>query len=226
MGDSPEEILRDIAAIGRIDAVPVLLRVLCESTGMGFAAVARVTEGTWIACAVQDDIEFGMKPGGHLEIHSTLCKEVRASRQPIVIAHASVDPVYCTHHTPLRYGLESYISVPIVLAGGDYFGNLCAIDPRPAKISEPRIESMFVLFAQLIALHLENERKHEQQAALLDERAAGELREQFIAILGHDLRNPLAAVAACGDLLQHTANDRFRSTLLRISSEVLSACRR
>ena len=74
--------------------------------------------------------------------------------------------------------------MPIVLSNGDYFGNLCAIDARPAKVSEPRAVSMFTLFAQLVALHLENERRRESaEAALLDERAVGELREQLIAIL-------------------------------------------
>ncbi|RYF30972.1 MAG: sensor histidine kinase, partial [Comamonadaceae bacterium] len=50
-GDSPAEIARDVAAISRMSAVPALLRVICQNTGMGFAAVARVTDGTWTACA-------------------------------------------------------------------------------------------------------------------------------------------------------------------------------
>lgn len=207
-GDNAEDIARDVAAVGKIQAVPTLLRVLCETTGMGFAAVARVTDGTWTACAVRDNINFGLKPGGQLDVNTTLCIEVRASRKPIVIDHASVHPQYCTHHTPQHYGIESYISVPIVLPEGVYFGNLCAIDPKPAKISEDRIVSMFTLFAELIALQLDNDRKHAlSESALLNERTASELREQFIAILGHDLRNPLNAVAACGYLLQKTSAD-------------------
>src|SRR6478736_1678004 len=118
--DSAEAIAQDIQAIGRIGAVPTLLRVLCESTGMGFAAVARVTEGTWTACAVQDNIQFGLKPGGQLDVETTLCSEVRESRTPIVIEHASIDPQYCTHRTPRIYAIESYVSVPIVLPNGEY----------------------------------------------------------------------------------------------------------
>ena len=94
------------------------------------------------------------------------------------------------------------------------FHNLCAIDARPAKASEPRIVSMFTLFAQLVALHLENERRRESaEAALLDERAVGELREQFIAVLGHDLRNPLGAVSACGQLLEKKSTDPALATI-------------
>jgi GAF domain-containing protein len=192
MDDSDEAIARDVATIGRIGAVPSMLRVICKNTGLGFAAVARVTEGTWTACAVQDDIQFGLLPGGQLNVHTTLCSESRAMRRPVVIDHASTDPVYREHHTPRIYNIESYISVPIILPNGDYFGNLCAIDPRPAMISDARTLTMFTLFAELIALQLESENERSAtEAALLTERTTAELREQFIAVLGHDLRNPL-----------------------------------
>jgi hypothetical protein len=39
----------DVAAVGRVDAVPTILEVVCRTTGMGFAAVARVTEDRWVA---------------------------------------------------------------------------------------------------------------------------------------------------------------------------------
>jgi signal transduction histidine kinase len=208
MGETPEEIERDIRAVGRIGAVPSLLRVLCETTGMGFAAVARVTQESWIACAVADDIGFGVSPGGRLNVNTTLCIESRAACAPIVIGQASTDGVYCNHPTPALYKIESYITVPIVLPGGRYFGNLCALDPNPAQVSDPRVLSMFKRFADIIAMQLENELVHQQEhAALLDERASSELREQFIAILGHDLRNPLQAIHASGELLERKLTD-------------------
>ena len=67
-----DHIRRDVEAIGRISAVPSMLRLICEQTGMGFAAVARVDGDSWTACAVLDRINFGLKPGGQLEVHTTL----------------------------------------------------------------------------------------------------------------------------------------------------------
>ena len=130
-GDSPEDIARDVSAVAQLNAVPTLLEVLCEMTGMGFAAVARVSERSWTACAVKDDINFGLKPGGQLDVESTLCIEAKRSRSAIVIDHASQDSRYRNHHTPRLYKIESYVSVPIILGNGRYFGNLCAIDPHP-----------------------------------------------------------------------------------------------
>ncbi len=201
-------ITQDIAAISRIEAVPRLLKVLCETTGMGFAAVARVTDHQWIACAVEDRVGFGLKPGGELPLESTLCNTVRHTDEPIFIDEASKDPVYCDHHTPRIYKIESYASVPIKTPDGEYFGNLCAIDANPHKVKQPTTVAMFELFAQLIALQLDSELKRQRaESLLMDERAAGELREQFIAVLGHDLRNPLAAIAMGATLLQRRSSD-------------------
>ena len=44
----------DVAAVNALDVVPRILEVVCRTTGMGFAAVARVTDERWIACAVRD----------------------------------------------------------------------------------------------------------------------------------------------------------------------------
>lgn len=203
MDGSAEDIAKAVAAISRIDAVPTLLTVLCETTGMRFAVVARVTETSWTACAVKDDIHFGVKPGGQLAVGTTLCAVSRASRAPIVIEHGSLDPVYHDHPALKMYAIESHVSVPIILGNGRYFGNLCALDPNPAKVADPRILSMFNRFAALIAAQLDQQLAQEaEHTALLDERASSELREQFIAILGHDLRNPLHAVLVTAEVLE------------------------
>ena len=208
MRDTETDIANDVAAIGRIEAVPTLLHVLCDITGMRFAAVARVSDETWTACAVNDGIGFGLLPGGQLALNTTLCKEVRENRAPVIIEHASEDPVFRTHHTPRTYAIESYVSVPIVLPDGDYFGNLCAIDPLPAKLADPCILSMFNRFAALIGMQLQSERRRKSmQTALLDERAAGELREQLVEVLGRDLRIPLGAIAIGCQLLQARSSD-------------------
>ena len=227
VGDTAQEIARDVAAVNRLQAVPTLLEVLCESTGMRFAAVARVTENTWTACVVKDDIDFGLIPGGQLDLETTLCIESKRSSEPIVIEHASIDSRYCNHHTPKLYNIESYVSVPIILGNGRYFGNLCAIDPAPAQVADPKIVNMFKRFAALIALQLDSEvSRQEDQSALRDAHAANELRDQFVAILGHDLRNPLQAVYSAGMLLEKKVADpalkdvaaRIRINVKRMSS--------
>ena len=227
VGDTTEEILRDVESVSRLDAVPAILQVLCDVTGMGFAAVARVTDGMWTACAVADRIQFGVGTGGQLDVHTTLCAESRALREPIVIDHASLDPRYGDHPTPKLYKIESYVSVPIVLPDGRYFGSLCAIDRSPTVVSNPRIIGMFEGFARLIGSQLQSElRREHERSTMRDERASGELRDQFIAILGHDLRNPLQAIYATSELLERRLTDAVYVNMaarIRVSARRMSA---
>lgn len=195
----------DIDTISRIGAVPSILDVICRTTGMGFAAVARVTEDRWIACSVKDDIAFGLRPGGELKIETTICHEIRKSQQAVAINDVARSAFYRGHPTPALYGFQSYISMPIILPDGQFFGTLCAIDPRPAQVESPETIGMFKLFAELIAFHLKAlQQVDTSEARLLDEQKTSELREQFIAVLGHDLRNPLAAIGIGADLLLTT----------------------
>ena len=197
----------DIKAISAIDSVPMILDVVCRVTGMGFAAVARVTEDRWIACSVKDQIGFGLKPGGELPILTTICNEIRDTGEGVVFDNADEHPVFKDHHTPATYGLKSYISLPIHLRDGTFFGTLCAIDPKPHTIDTPEIVGMFRLFAELIAQHLStDERLAASNAQLIEARHAAELREQFMAVLGHDLRNPLSAIASGVGLLQRSVS--------------------
>ncbi|MBP5953899.1 ATP-binding protein [Pseudomonas iridis] len=199
----------DIEAIRSIDAVPVILSMVKHITGMRFAAVARVTENNWVACAVDDSIDFGLKPGDELVLESTICHEIRQHKQPVIFGHASLHPIFSLHHTPRTYGLESYISIPIVKADGEFFGTLCAIDSVPAKLDEPAIAKTLTLFAQLIAMSLDTQtRLHAAKVELDTANELGRLREQFIAVLGHDLRTPLSAIRMSADLLETKVEDK------------------
>lgn len=190
-------------AVNAIDLVPTILDTVCRLTGMGFAAVACVTDTRWIACSVKDEIAFGLAPGGELELESTICHEIRQSQQAVVISDVAADPHYCTHDTPARYGFRSYISFPIVLPGGRFFGTLCAIDPEPHDLVRPEVQNAFRMFAELIGFHLDlSDILKETRADLGRERETGVQREQFIAVLGHDLRNPIAALDAGVSMLR------------------------
>jgi len=213
----------DIAAVQGIAAVQAILDVICRITGMGFAAVAKVSEDRWIACAVRDDIQFGLPPGGELKVETTICHEVRQCREAVIIDNVAEDPKYCAHPTPAMYGFQSYISMPIVLSGGAFFGTLCAIDPAPARLRTPETVGMFKLFAELIAFHLDAvQRLASSETLLLHERRTAELREQFIAVLGHDLRNPIASIGAGAHLLLHTPlNSKAKNVVQLIQSSVV-----
>ncbi|MDO9367342.1 MAG: GAF domain-containing sensor histidine kinase [Sphingopyxis sp.] len=204
-----------VEAIRAIDVVPTILDTVCRVTGMGFAAIARVTEARWIACSVLDEIAFGLAPGAELDIKTTICNEVREIRQPVVIPDAAADDQYRDHHTPALYGFRSYISFPILLPDGQFFGTLCAIDPEPRNLDRPEVHNIFRMFADLIGFHLSlNAKISQTEADLGRERATGVQREQFIAVLGHDLRNPLAALEAGLSLMKRSPSEERANMIM------------
>ena len=208
---------QDIEDINKIPAVANILEVICTTTGMGYAVVARVTQDRWIACAVNDKIDFGLGIGGELKVETTLCHQVREFQKTVAIDHVDQDPVYFDHHTPKTYGLQSYISIPVILKNGEFFGTLCAIDPRPALINNEKTINMFKLFAELIAFNLDAVRTlSDTEKKLLEEQKNAEIREQFIAMLGHDLRNPVNAISISTQLLFRSTMDERNMKLVKI----------
>lgn len=211
MGDFTAE----LAAIEKMVAIPAILDAACQTTRMGFAAIARVTADRWMACVVHDKIAFGLRAGDELAIETTICREVRQTGDIVAIDHVAADSTYAGHPTPAQYGFQSYVSVPIRLHDGRVFGTLFAIDPYPARVNNPQTIGLFKLFADLIAFHLDAHYRVAASAAVLaDERRTSALREQFIAVLGHDLRNPVAAIDAGASLLMRAGlDDESRSII-------------
>ncbi len=127
-----DTLVDSITALGDDDELGRLLDEVCALTGMGFAAIAFVSEERWIALKVEDRIGFGLDPGGELEIRKTICDDIRRSGKAIVIDDTSEDPDWWSHPVPLLYGFKSYASLPLFVKG-QFFGTLCALDPAPRE---------------------------------------------------------------------------------------------
>jgi signal transduction histidine kinase len=209
-----DKLQMDLEAVRQIPIVPTMLETICQLTEMGFATIARVTEERWLACSVRDQVNFGLKEGDELEIASTLCNEIRDHRLPIVIDNVAEDPYYKEHHTPRIYGLKSYISFPIVLKDGTFFGTLCAIDAKPAKVNDPKVLSTFKMFAELISFHLQSmmalERSFEANLELLNQNdmlaTANFDLDSFVYTASHDLKSPIANIEGLIELLSEAVS--------------------
>lgn len=215
---------RDIQTIQSIDSVPHIMTMLADATGLRFICIARVTDKHWKSCSVLDQIEFNMKPGDELDIKTTLCDTVRASDAPVIIENASNDEVYSTNDIPVMYGFESYFSYPIYDHDGKFFGTICGLDPLPAKLKTPKIESLIESFATLISRQMKTDhRVNTLESDLASEQAGSSLREQYIAILGHDLRTPLSSVGMGIDYLKDVLTEE---TSLAVLGKMQSSTKR
>ena len=71
------------------------------------------------------------------------------------------------------------------------------MDRQPRILRTTTVQGAFSLFTELIAFHLsERDKLAAAEDSLRQQQEINAFREQFIAILGHDLRNPLASLSA------------------------------
>jgi len=93
-------------------------------------------------------------------------------------------------HLPVR----SYLAVPVVGRGGAVLGGLFLGHPEPGRFNE-RSERMVVGLAAHAAVAIDNARLYDTERRLRDEaERASRTKDEFLAMLGHELRNPLASV--------------------------------
>lgn len=198
MPSQPSSTVESIELMASLDSVAALLRVVCDVSGLGVATVAEVTEQRWIACAVEDRIAFGLRPGAELDLESTLCNHVRSSHDAVIISDVTRNPTYCDHPAPSLYGWKSYLSVPVFRPNGTFFGTLCAFDPQPRPLLEQRsvidtLDGFARLLGELLAR--EEQRREESPGARVD-RDLTPLHDQLLVLLEEDLQRPLQALAA------------------------------
>jgi phosphoserine phosphatase RsbU/P len=138
---------------------------------------------------------------------------------------------YETHIAPLlrMQGFFNEFALDFETAAGERL-------PVIANAVERRDADGALLFTALVVIRATDRRRYERQLVdsrselqkgLATERETAELRDQFIAVLGHDLRNPLAAISAGARILQRSGAlqqekeqrvlDMINSTVTRMS---------
>ncbi len=214
------ELDRAVLAVSQAKAITHILEIIRSQTGMRVVGLAWVREDLWRACAVLDDVGMGLQAGAELDVDTTLCKDVMRGRAAIVFDDAHADPVFSLHETPKLYDFRAYSSVPIFLADGAYFGNLFALDPAPRDAGSERSQATFSacarMLGKLIDDEIENQRTHQR---LLTAESVGSARERFLAVVAHDLRNPLQTMKIASDLLLRGAEPARIGLRLKASAE-------
>jgi signal transduction histidine kinase len=189
-----------VATVAQSDSIATLLLLASEIAGSNVALIARVADDVWTICAAHQVSAVGVSAGDQLALGRPLRLGLGPMGVPISIVFSSQPSLGTLTASSIACG----VAAPVILANGRYFGVLCALDPTSLNRADDRIESKFKCLSSVVASQIDQLMARDlEKTAFLDEQAAGLLREQFIAILGHDLRNPLQAIFASSDLLAH-----------------------
>ena len=136
-------------------------------------------------------------------LDQSVCKYAMTEQDVLDIPDLRLDPrtaanTLVTESPFIRF----YAGAPLRDPQGVPIGSVCVIDtePRSGGLTEAQKAGLLALARQVSALlearHLLVQDRRRMEAELKHERDVAELRERFIAVLGHDLRNPLAAIDA------------------------------
>ena len=134
---------------------------------------------------------------------------------------------YETHFSPALHmqGRFNEVALDLVRVDGSRIPMLVnAVTSEPDGQSDDR--PMQIRFAMFLATERRSyersllDARDRAEAAVASERADAELREQFIAVLGHDLRNPLASIASGINLLDRETLSERGSTVIALMAEI------
>ncbi|MEH6953022.1 PAS domain-containing sensor histidine kinase (plasmid) [Nitrobacter sp. NHB1] len=133
---------------------------------------------------------------------------------------------YETHIAPLvrMQGFFNEFAIDMTTAAGEPLQMI-------ANALEGRDADGKALFTRLALIRATDRRRYEREllnsrdvakTSLESERETSELREQFIAVLGHDLRNPLASISAGARLLGREArSDKDHQVIAMLETTVV-----
>lgn len=189
---------------------------------------------------------LSLRPDGRIvKVNTTLAtwtgfaKEQLLAKRLLDLLNIAGRIFYETHFAPLlrMQGFFNEVALDVVTADGERLPVLAnAIERRAVdgkllftrvtifKASQRRRYERELVDARALAdarnKSLQEVHRHTQES-LSAERKIAELREQFIAVLGHDLRNPLAGISSAVRLLQHeTLTPRGQKVLTLVDGTV------
>lgn len=177
---------------------------------------------------------LSLDPGGRIfKVNTTLCSWVGYAPEDLLgkrlgdLLNIAGRMFYETHIAPLlrMQGFFNEVALDLVSQNGERL-------PVIANAAERRTADGGVISTRLTLLKAADRRRYEQglldardrsrsseaaaKAILKDERETSQLREQFIAVLGHDLRNPLASIDAGARILLRRTRDETEIRVLQM----------
>ncbi|WP_458119611.1 ATP-binding protein [Paenibacillus sp. Z6-24] len=184
-----------------------------------------------------------VEEGLDLPLKDTYCGLV--SRKAVYISHTLTHPYTCKLPVTANTGDHSFIGFPVLLQNGESFGTVCALHTPGYVFSKSEVKtmhSMAIFLSYVVELESRLEQQieinddliqdHQQITVKLDDfkqqKEEADLRLQYksdtMAILSHEIRNPLNGVISMVELLEPTPlnlEQRSHLDIIRKSSHTL-----
>ena len=162
--------------------------LLLEDDAVRVMATAGIAAGTFLP------------PGASMSVRGSAVEDVIREGRTIYREDLS-DPRYDQESGLLELGLRARVVAPLQL-GARTVGALSLSRQEPASFRPDEVE-LVTLLARLVASAVQNLRTHEAERTTLAEmRRLAALRADFVSLVSHELRGPMAAVIGSALTLQ------------------------
>lgn len=198
--------------------VLLFLRLIKETTGLRFAASIKLTAGSWVRCGVDESTNPGVPVLAEKSIQEMQNAEGTSERADFTksmvlhlldFSECKIEPSLSGQHP------YSHIWIPIITSTGLSVGFLYGLDPTLHATNKFDVISTLELFASLLATYLDIYSQLEySQSKLNVSEDTGRLRENFLAVLAHDLKTPVCAVLMGVALLKDQMTEKKSGGLL------------
>lgn len=128
-----------------------------------------------------------------IPIDESLCRYTMHG-EPLIITDAQQDPLLKDHPATRELGIVAFLAVPLVTREGYTLGAFCAVDYKTRAWTKDEVEALKDLTAATMT-------EINLRTVVRQLEAESRSREQLVAILSHDLRNPLAAAKIATQLV-------------------------
>ncbi len=196
--------------------------VLCEAETLTVRARIATEPGVSVSLAARALEQC-------VDLPSTILRYVVRVKEPLVLPDAAAAEAFGNDPAVRRRHLRSVLCVPLIqqaaVIGLLYLEN----DALAGAFADDLVEILQVLATQAV-ISLENARLHRASKQEIEQRKQAEQalseasrrKDEFLAMLAHELRNPLAPIAAAADLLQMASADpaRVKKTSAVIARQV------
>lgn len=193
-----------VSNIKKLNAIPELLerlKYLCESTNMGLVGILAPHMETWAVCAVYNALDENINLGTAFQFNNTTSNQ-HLKENIAVIENGNGIEAYNAVGKLTAHKINKAITAPIHRSNGKFFGLLCAMDTGSNFTEGIAVHEIYNFHSRVLGTSIElAERFDEVNYQLKHEREKAEKNATFIAILAHDLRNPVATVRMCSDII-------------------------
>lgn len=175
-----------------------VVRLVSQLLDAPIAAVNLIARGRqWF----KSEIGLGTR---EMPLDNSICRHALLEQEQMIVADTQDDPRFsCNPLVTADGGLRFYAGAVLRTRDGVPLGTLCVLDkkPRPEGLTEQQ-QFMLTTMAHQVMSQIELRRALTDQEALNEAlRRADQRKDEFLAMLAHELRNPLAPIVSAATML-------------------------